>query len=159
MGVVYSRPAARGERPSDQFKAIYVKPKTGDRKMQIFNAAVQAKGCGICHRGKAAKKVFNPYGKQVSKVLHKRDAGNPQAIQAALKQVEAMKSNPEDPKSPTFHQRIRQGKLPVGEIHIRQKDKDSSKSDASKPGASKSGAAKPTASKPSAPTSDSPAGP
>ena len=29
-----------------------------------------------------------------------------------------MKSDPNDPNSPTFAKRLRQGKLPVGEIHV-----------------------------------------
>jgi alpha-galactosidase len=33
-----------------------------------------------------------------------------------------MKSNPDDADSPTFGQRLRQGKLPVGEIHVRSTD-------------------------------------
>ena len=36
-----------------------------------------------------------------------------------MKRVEQVKSNPDDAKSLTFGQRLRQGKLPVGEIKVR----------------------------------------
>ena len=36
----------------------------------------------------------------------------------AMKQVAQMQSDPSDPKSPTFAQRLKKGKLPVGEIHV-----------------------------------------
>ena len=120
-GVFGTRPAGAVKAFLEQFKAVYVKPKTSDYKMKVFNEAVQAKGCTICHHGQAAKptKSFNAYGTQLKGLLNgKRDAGNPQKIAAAIKQVAAMKSNPADPKSPTFAKRLSQGKLPVGEITV-----------------------------------------
>ncbi len=118
-----ARPAGAQKAFLAQFKATYVKPKTTDHTMQIFNAAVQAKGCGVCHRGKPSSKgPFNPYGAQLKKILTKADAQNPQAIHDALKKVAGMKSNPDDPSSQTFAQRLRDGKLPCGEIHVRSKD-------------------------------------
>ena len=122
-GALCTRPAGAVKPFFEQFKALYLKPNTKDYTVQVFNAGVEKKACGVCHRGQQAKKDFNPYGKQVSKLLSaKRDAGNPQAIVLALKKVASMKSNPEDPASPTFGQRIRQGKLPAGEIIVRAKD-------------------------------------
>ena len=124
-GVFMTRPAVAVKPFLEQFKALYVKPKTSDHTMQIFNAAVEAKGCTICHRGQPAKptKAWNAYGTQLTKLLSaKRDAQNPQAIRAALVKVSRLKANPDDPKSMTFGGRLRQGKLPVGEIHVRSKD-------------------------------------
>ena len=123
-GVFYTRPAGAEKPFMAQFKALYVKPKSTDRTAQIFKEAVDAKGCTICHRGQPAKpaKGYNAYGAQLKKLLTKRDAGNPDKIRAAIKEVAKMKSNPDDPKSPTFAQRLRDGKLPVGEIHVRAKD-------------------------------------
>ena len=124
-GVCYTRPAGAVKPFFEQFKALYVKPKSTDRTAQIFKEAVDAKGCTICHRGQPTKptKAWNAYGTQLKKLLNaKRDGQNPQAIRAALKKVSTMKSNPDDPDSPTFGQRLKQGKLPVGEIHVRSKD-------------------------------------
>ncbi len=116
------RPAAAIKPFFEQFKALYVKPKSTDRTMVIFKEAVDAKGCTVCHRGQPTKptKEWNAYGTQLTKLLNaKRDAQNPEAIRAALKKVGRMKSIPDDPQSPTFAQRLAQGKLPVGEIHVR----------------------------------------
>ncbi len=123
-GVLSTRHAGAQKPFFEQFKALYVKPKSTDRTMLIFKAAVEKKGCTICHRGQAAKpaKGYNAYGMQLTKLLTKNDGQNPQAIRAALKKVAAMKSNPDDPKSPTFAQRLRDGKLPVGEILVRPKE-------------------------------------
>ncbi|MGO9111986.1 MAG: hypothetical protein ACLP9L_22395 [Thermoguttaceae bacterium] len=124
-GMFRTRPAAAVKPFLEQFKALYVKPKTTDHTMQIFNEAVEAKGCTICHRGQPAKptKEWNTYGTQLKTLLNaKRDAQNPKAIRAALGKVSRMKSNPDDPQSPTFGQRLQQGKLPVGEIHVRPRD-------------------------------------
>jgi hypothetical protein len=121
-GAFNVRPAVAVKPFLDQFKALYVKPKTTDRTMLIFNEAVEAKGCTVCHRGEPAKptKDWNAYGTQLKKLLNaKRDAQNPKAIRAALGKVSRLKSNPDDPQSPTFGQRLQQGKLPVGEIHVR----------------------------------------
>ncbi len=122
-GIFSTRPAGAVKPFFEQFKAVYVKPNAKDRTSLIFNAGVTKKGCGVCHRGQPAKKVFNPYGKQLSQLLNaKRDAGNTVAIREALNRVGKMKFNPDDPKSLTFVQRIKQGKLPAGEIIVKSKD-------------------------------------
>jgi len=110
----------------EQFKAMYVKPDTKERSMMIFNAAVEKKGCTICHKPAPDKvrgpKTFNAYGDQVKKLLSKKDANDPKKIRSALAKVSKLKSDPDDRKSPTFGERIHSGKLPVGEIHIRKPD-------------------------------------
>jgi hypothetical protein len=128
VAALTARPAAGVKPFFEQFKALYVKPDTTDHTMRIFNAAVEKKGCGICHRGQPKTKNFNPYGAQVQQLLNaKRDAGNPKAIRAALGKVAKVKTDPSDPKSPNFGTRIKQGKLPVGEIHVNPKEDGPSK--------------------------------
>ena len=118
-GVLNPRPAVAVKPFLEQFKTLYVKSNTTDHTMLIFNAAVAKKDCMICHLPKP-KRGFNAYGAQLKKLLNaKRDGQNAQAIRAAMKKVAQMKSNPDDPDSPTFGARLRQGKLPVGEIHVR----------------------------------------
>ncbi len=117
-GVFSAQPAGAVKPFLAQFKTLYVNPKTTDHTMLIFNAAVEKKDCTICHLPKP-KKGFNSYGARLSKLLTKHDEQSAQAIRAAMKKVEGMKSNPDDPNSPTFGERLRQGKLPVGEIHVR----------------------------------------
>ena len=105
-----------------QFKAMYVKPNAKDHDMLIFNEAVEKKKCGICHHGEPKQKKFNAYGAEVHNLLSKGDANNTNKIRAALGKVSRIKSKADDSSSPTFGDRLRQGKLPVGEIHIRPKD-------------------------------------
>ena len=109
----------------EQFKSMYVKPNSKERSVLIFNAAVEKKGCTVCHKTDPEKtrgpKTFNAYGEQVKKFLTKNDADKPAKIKTALAKVSRLKSDPSDPKSLTFGERIHSGKLPVGEIHIRTK--------------------------------------
>lgn len=109
----------------EQFKSMYVKPNSKERSVLIFNAAVEKKGCTVCHKADPqttrGPKTFNAYGEQVKKYLTKKDAGDPRKIKSALAKVSRLKSNPDDSKSPTFGERIHSGKLPVGEIHVRTK--------------------------------------
>ena len=116
------RPARAVKPFLEQFKTLYVNPKTTDHAMRNFNSAVAKKDCTICHLPKP-RKGFNAYGTQLKKFLNaKRDGQNAQAIRAAMKKVALMKSKPDDPDSPTFGERLRQGKLPVGEIIVRSKE-------------------------------------
>jgi hypothetical protein len=119
-----ARPAAAVKPFFEQFKSMYVDPKTTNHNKLIFNLAVEKKQCTICHKLKTPHGApFNAYGEQVSKLLNaKRDAANPRAIKAALGKVSRLKSIADDPKSPTFGERLRTGKLPVGEIHVVPKD-------------------------------------
>jgi hypothetical protein len=122
-GVFSARPAGAVKPFLEQFKALYVDPKTSDHEMQIFNAAVAKKGCGLCHYGKPRSGgKLNVYGKELKKLLvAKTDAANSQKIRKALEKVADMNSKPDDADSPTFGKRIKQGKMPVGEIHVRHK--------------------------------------
>jgi hypothetical protein len=54
------------------------------------------------------------YGYQVAKLLHKSDQTNPRKLRSALGNVAGMKRKPNDSKSPTSGERMRQGKLPGG---------------------------------------------
>ncbi|MEI8375213.1 MAG: hypothetical protein WCJ35_20525 [Planctomycetota bacterium] len=120
-GVFSTRPAGAVKPFLEQFKALYVKPKATDHTMQIFNAAVEKAGCNLCHLAKP-RKGYNAYGTQFKGLLTKRDGQEPKKVRAALGKVSRMKSKPDDPNSPTFGQRLKEGKLPVGEIHVRSKD-------------------------------------
>jgi hypothetical protein len=99
----------------DQFQAKYVKAASTDPKDAALREASEKAGCQICHVGDD-RKDRNAYGNALGKFLsRKTDRKNPAKIQAALDKVAAMKSNPADPRSPTFGELISQGKLPGGE--------------------------------------------
>jgi len=96
-----------------QFIARYVKKDSNDPKDRAFAELVDRAGCNICHLGDDKTKR-NAYGQALDKLLdRKTDARNKEKIQKALEIVEKEKVDPKDPKSPTFGDRIKAGKLPV----------------------------------------------
>jgi hypothetical protein len=107
-----ARPAGAVKAFKDQFGAKYVKPDSKDPNDAALAQAFQQTGCNVCHAGES-KKHRNPYGQALEKLLSKRDAKDTKKIQAALDKASAVKSNPSDPKSPTFGEIIAKGKLPA----------------------------------------------
>lgn len=96
-----------------QFVARYVKKDSQDPKDKAFAELVEKAGCNICHLGEDKTKR-NAYGAALDKLLdRKTDARNKEKIQKALETVEKEKVDPNDPKSPTFGDRIKAGQLPV----------------------------------------------
>jgi cytochrome c2 len=117
LGVVWlggGVPQAKADNAfKDQFIAAYVKADSSDGKDKAFAAAVEKAKCAICHEGKS-KKNRNSYGKALAELLsRKTDTENKEKIQAALKKVEAKRSDPKSDKSPTFGELIKAGKLPA----------------------------------------------
>jgi hypothetical protein len=89
------------------FESMYVKPNTPLAK------EIETAKCNICHMGES-KKMRNAYGQELAKYLKKTDKDNKPKIDAALKKVEDVHSDPANPKSPTYGELIKSGKLPVG---------------------------------------------
>jgi len=97
---------------SKEFVAKYVDKESDKPHEKALAEAVAKVKCNVCHEGKK-KKDLNVYGAALGELLDKKaDAKNVEKIQAALEQVGAMKSDPEDANSPTFDELFRQGKLP-----------------------------------------------
>ena len=107
---------ARADRAfRDQFKVKYIRADSTDPKDVSLREAFQKAGCAVCHEGDS-KKQRNAYGRALAKFLsRKTDIKNAEKIQAALVKVAAMKSDPDDPRSPTFGEIIGRGKLPAGD--------------------------------------------
>ena len=104
---------AHAEKPiKDQFKAKYVRPESGDPKQAALARAFQAASCGVCHVGDD-KKQRNAYGRELAKLLGHKDVKDSRKTQDALDKVASQKSDPADPNSPTFGEKIAQGKLPA----------------------------------------------
>ena len=100
---------------SDQFRAKYVKEKPANDKEKALAEAVAKAKCLVCHEGKS-KKNRNPYGRQLAELLdRKTDKENLEKIKKALERVAKTKVDPKKKDSPTFGDRIAQGKLPGGE--------------------------------------------
>ena len=111
-----------------QFKAKYIEGEANKEFVGANKEFVEAVNntktrCFVCHdpkkdekTGKSSKKNRNRYGQQLSKLLnHKEDKKNVEKIQAALETVAALNSDIDDPKSPTFGELIKEGKLPGAE--------------------------------------------
>jgi hypothetical protein len=103
-----------------EFDDRYVKKDSTEPAEKALAEAVKQAKCSVCHgknaQGKDDKKVRNSYGMALSDLLDmKADIKNKEKIQQALEKVEGEHSVKDDPKSPTFGDLIKEGKLPGGE--------------------------------------------
>jgi hypothetical protein len=105
-------PAAAVKEFKEAFQAKYVKADSTAASDTALAAAVDKAACAICHAGQN-KKVRNAYGKQLAKLISKRDKKDKDKISKALDTVAKMKSKPGDASSPTFGEKISSGKLPA----------------------------------------------
>ena len=106
-------PALAVKEFKDAFQAKYVKPQSTAANDLALAAAFREASCLTCHAGES-KKIRNDYGKQLAKLLTKKDKKDKAKISAALDTVAKLKSNPLSPLSPTFGEKIASGKLPAG---------------------------------------------
>ena len=107
-----ARPAVALKEFRDVFKTKYVKSDSTEANDVALAAAFSEANCNTCHVGKS-KKIRNDYGKQLAKLISKRDKKDTAKIQSAMDTVAKLKSNPSDPASPTFGEKIASGKLPA----------------------------------------------
>ncbi len=107
-------PASAVKEFKDAFQSKYVKANSTAANDASLAAAVEQAGCTICHVGEN-KKIRNAYGKQLAKLITKRDKQNKAKIVKAMDTVAQMKSKPGDTNSPTFGEKISSGKLPAAE--------------------------------------------
>ena len=106
-------PAVAVKEFKDAFRVKYVKPESTAANDVALAAAFSQASCTVCHAGGDDKKIRNDYGKQLAKLLSKKDKKNKAKIGAAMDAVAKLKSKPSDPGSPTFGQKIASGKLPA----------------------------------------------
>lgn len=121
-----ARPAAAIPQFQKEFEELYVsEPGEGSDAplAMLFKEKKKSMRCLCCHQGKKSKKNRNAYGMKLSELLDKKkDKKNKEKIIAALKEVEALPSDPEDKDSPTFGDLIEEGKLPGGTLEDLQKE-------------------------------------
>ena len=99
----------------DQFEAKYIKTDSEQPNDKALAEAFATAKCNVCHEGRS-KKNRNVYGAALSELLDKKeDKENAEKIQAALDEVAAKKADPNNADSPTFGERLANGKLPVGD--------------------------------------------
>jgi hypothetical protein len=103
----------------NEFVKKYVNADSSNPKDVAFKELVTKADCTVCHTGTGEKpKNRNAYGKALGKFINKKtDKKNPEKIQAGLDEVAKIKSNPDDPKSATFGELIKQGKLPATTVN------------------------------------------
>jgi uncharacterized protein YxeA len=103
-----------------QFQKMYVK-SDGSQQDQDFAKEVKDAKCQVCHAPGKDRKLRNSYGKELAKVINPDDATgfkgerDKTKIDEALKKVADMHVDPNDSKSPTYGELIKEGKLPGGE--------------------------------------------
>lgn len=91
-----------------EWDAKYMKPGT-----PIHTALGGKSNCNVCHQGAKSKKVRNDYGKALEPLLGMKNQKAPAAIQKALDDAAAQKSNADDDASKTFGELIEAGTLPI----------------------------------------------
>ncbi len=112
-------PAAAVPAFREQFRAKYIKPDSNNPQDIALRDAFDGAGCNLCHVGED-RTNRNAYGRALATLVsRKTDTRNKEKIQAALDKVAAMKSRPEDPRSPSFGEIIASGKLPTDEVTVR----------------------------------------
>lgn len=103
-----------------QFQAVFIKEYINDHPDQEFAKYVKQKAkCNICHQGKVSPKNVhhNVYGTPLVELLDaEKDKKDIEKIKKALAEVAEMPSDPEDEKSPTFGDLIKESKLPGGPL-------------------------------------------
>lgn len=115
VGTAQSRPQYFGE-----FKKLYVKPDGSDDEKMFAKEVTEAK-CFVCHVAGKTKEERNSYGKELAKAIKPADwdaskkypgETDKAKIAEALKKVADIHVDPNDPKSPTYGDLIKSGKLP-----------------------------------------------
>ena len=112
---IAARPALAIPQFFNEFKALYADPDGTDEQKALAETIEAIKPatlrCNICHEGKDKKKR-NVYGEALAELLDKKeDKDNKEKIKEALEKVGEMKLDPDDEKSPTFGDILKEGKL------------------------------------------------
>jgi len=97
-------------------QAKYVKPDSKEPNDIALDIAFEQARCTICHPGDDKHRLTR-YGGQLAWRINKFDKGNKKKIQEAFEEVGEIRSDPYDPKSPTYGELFRQGRLPPNPTH------------------------------------------
>jgi len=108
-----ARPALALRQFRDEFYVLYLDEESTAEEDVAYVELVRGARCNLCHVGRN-RKMRNVYGEALSELLdHDTDKENVEKIQEAIRAVAELKSNPDDPESPTFGELIEQRKLPA----------------------------------------------
>lgn len=125
VALAASRPAVAIPLFAKVFKQDYL-DNNADKKFAEESGKPPA-SCLFCHQGVKNRKNRNAFGKEVGKLLNKKDNSKPTPenmakITEALKKVMAMHVDPKDDKSETYLDRVKAGKFPVGTLEELKKE-------------------------------------
>jgi len=103
-----------------EFQKLYIKPDADEEFAKLVKS--NKTGCFVCHQGKN-RKNHNPYGDELKELLDKKkDAKDTKKIIASLRKVEKMHTDPDDDKSLTYGDLIKEHKLPGGPLEDLMKE-------------------------------------
>jgi hypothetical protein len=106
-------PAYAVEEFYKEFAAKYSKPKSKNRNEVALSRAIEQAKCTICHPNDDKHKLTS-YGTAVAVLINKYDKDKKKKIQETFDKVANRRSDSYDPKSATFGEQIKQGKIPEG---------------------------------------------
>jgi hypothetical protein len=113
---VAAPPAYAIEQFYAQLEVKYVKWNSKKPNDVVLAAAFEQARCTICHPGDDKHKLTQ-YGGILAWRINKFDKTNKKKIQAALEEVGAIRTDPHNPKSPTYNEIFREGRLPPNPMH------------------------------------------
>ena len=113
---VVASPAGAIEAFLVELEAKYLKRDSKKQSDVDLVIAVEQARCAICHPGNDTRS-FTPYGGKLAWRLSKHDKEKRKKIQDGLEEVGKLLSDPRNPKSPTYNELFRQGKLPPSPGH------------------------------------------
>jgi hypothetical protein len=109
------------------FKKEHLETLSDKKFVESVDKAEGGAKCLICHQGKKSKEARNSMGKELSKLITKKDQKNTEKVSAAINKVLAMHVDPKDPKSETYMDRLKASKWPAGNLEDLKKEPKNAK--------------------------------
>ncbi len=98
------------------FEAKYIKPESTKQNDVLLIIAFEQARCALCHPGDD-KHTLSSYGAEVGWRVNKYDKGDKKKIRKALEEVGTLRVDSRNPKSPTYADLFKEGRLPAGPAH------------------------------------------
>ncbi len=105
-----------------EFGTYYLKADSTNADDKMLFDAVNGAKCNVCHINGKSKSTRNAYGTELAKLLRPKEVPpdfkgetDHKKIDEAFEKIAEMHIDASDPKSPTFGDLIKHGKLPASE--------------------------------------------
>lgn len=103
-----------------EFRVHYLTADSTNADQKSLDDAVKGASCNVCHVNGKSKSTRNAYGMELAKLLRPKEASpefrgetDHQKIDEAFDKIAGMHVDANDPKSPTYGDLIKHGKLPA----------------------------------------------